>query len=152
MDRVHLAAQTEQVDGNNRADFLAALDFQIAIRSGLAVFLDVFLNRGRRDVARCRIDIHEKRLRANARDAASGCKECIRRCNHCIAASDPERHQNGEEGICPGGNPDGIRCVTIRADCLLEGLHLRPEYETLASQNGIDCRPDWLSESAILFS
>src|SRR5260370_9987278 len=108
MDRVHLAAQTEQVDRNNRANFLAALDFPIAIRSGLAVFLDVFLNRAWRNVVRFRIAIDEKRLRAGARDAASGRKERVRRGDDGIAASDAERHQNGQESICAGGNTDRV--------------------------------------------
>src|SRR5207244_10401872 len=122
------------------------------IRIGLAVFLDVFLNRGWRDVVRCRIDIHEQRLGAGARDAASGCEKCVRRGNDGIAASNAERHQNGQESVCPGGNTDGIPRVAISADRFLEGLNLGAEYEALASQDCIDCCLDWLSESAILFS
>src|SRR5205814_2533946 len=129
MNRVHLAAQTEQVDGDNRPDSFSTSGFQFAARIGLAVFLNVFLNRGWGDVVRFRIDIHEERLGSGARDAASGCEECVRRGDDGVAASDAERHQNGQESVCPGRNTDSMRCVAITTDRFLERLHSRPRMK-----------------------
>ena len=152
MDCVHLTTQAEQVNRDDGTEFFAALGFQIAIRISLAIFLDAFLNCGCADVIGDRIDIDEKRFRANARDAASGCEKCVRRGDDGIAASDAERHQNGQESICPGGNTDRMRCIAIRTDRFLEGLQLRPKNETLANQDGVDCLADWFSQAAVLFS
>src|SRR5438094_8364796 len=102
VDRVHLAAQTEQMDQNNDADSLSAPGFPFTVRIALAIFFEALLNCGRADVVSDRIDIHKQWSRAGASDASSCSKKCVSRRDESLAGPDSKRYSNRQESVCPG--------------------------------------------------
>src|SRR5439155_11914364 len=101
LDRLHLAAQTKQMDWNNCPDFFPAFCFQFTAGMPSASFLEAFPNCRCTDIVGDRIDIDKKRSRANPRNASAGGKKCIRRCHNSISGPDSKRRQNGQESIRP---------------------------------------------------
>ena len=74
----------------------------------------------RRHVERFRIDIDEHWAGADPRDATGRGEKSVCRRDHGIARAKAERHKNGEERVCSGGNSDRVISPAVISDSLLE--------------------------------
>src|SRR4029077_16804125 len=77
MNRIHVAAQTKQMDGNNCADWSAVFVTQFATGITLAALVDVRPECGRRKIESRRIDIDKNWGRPDSRDAPRRSKKAV---------------------------------------------------------------------------
>src|SRR5204863_1936608 len=140
------------MDGNHCADSFSAPCFPCAIRITLTILLDALLNSGWPNIVCFWIDVGKKRSRADAGDASSSSKKCVRRGDNGIAMSDSKRHQNGQQSIRSRRNANCMWCIAVCAHGLLERLYFGAKDETAARQHVVSPLANRIADGTILFT
>src|SRR5438552_15673920 len=91
---IHLAAQTEKVNRNERADRLAIFVDQFSL-DPVAILVEVAFQRSCRNVVGLWIDIDEDRGGTDAGDVTASRKICVLCSYNCVSQYDIEQHLIG---------------------------------------------------------
>ena len=149
-DRIHLAAQAEQMHGHDGADDTAAAAMHRPSVPSFALIAQELRQAFRREVVGGRVDVDEQRPRAQTGHTARGRKKTVGRGDDRIARPDAQSHEHGEERIGSRGNADGVGGAGEPGHGAFEFFHVRPEDESLAGQHLIETLPNRFSQAGIL--
>ena len=108
--RIHCAADSKQVNGNDRANAVAARGDQSAIGSAGKAQQAAPQSFGIHVKCVGR-DVHENRLRTDSMNAARGRKKTIGRRDDGVARADPHRHENRKQSIRARGHANRMRAA-----------------------------------------
>ena len=97
-----------------------------------------------------RLDVHEHRLRAQARDGAGRRKERVRHRDHLVSRSHAAGHERQQDRVGAGGHADGLAHADVFLNVLLQIGHARPEDERLLVADRFEGRHDLRADLTVL--